>query len=172
MIVRSPRPDAHFTVLANELLRNHKLSLRARGLLAMLLSYPDNWRTSAEQLAKVCVEGRDAIRATLAELEAAGYVKRRKVQAIETGQWSTETVIYDSPQPTGSSTQTPQPTTDFQPSGNQAPIERTNKKDYAKESVRNLRVRKLQVCGQCAGTGWKPNGKGLNRCRCDAGIQR
>lgn len=173
MIVRAPRPKAHFTIIANDLLRNNRLSLRARGLLAMLLSYPDNWRTSAEQLAKVCVEGRDAIRSTLAELEAAGYILRRRVQAIDSGQWSTETVVFDTPQQsTEQSTETSQPTTAFQASESQALIEELIKKDYAKESVRRSTNRRVRICGQCAGTGWKPNGKGLDKCRCDSGLTR
>lgn len=173
MIVRSPRPEAHFTILANDLLRNDRLSLRARGLIALLLSYPDNWRTSADNLAKVCVEGRDAIRATLAELEAAGYIKRRRAQDPVTGQWSTETVVYDQPQSsTDQPTICPQPTTDFQASDSQALLRRTNKKNLTKESSINSTNRSKRICGQCSGSGWKANGKALTRCTCDSGIAR
>jgi hypothetical protein len=173
MIVRAPRPKAHFTIIANELLRNNRLSLRARGLLAMLLSYPDNWRTSAEQLAKVCVEGRDAIRSTLAELEAAGYILRRRVQAIDSGQWSTETVVFDTPQQsTEQSPETSQPTTDSQASDSQALLRRTNKKNLMKEQSIKSSNRKLRICGQCSGSGWKAHGKSISRCTCDAGIAK
>ena len=42
MIVRGPRPD-RFTIVDNEILRNHALSFKARGLLAYLMSMQDNW---------------------------------------------------------------------------------------------------------------------------------
>jgi hypothetical protein len=172
MIVRSPRPESHFTILSNDLLRCRTLSLRARGLLAMLLSYPDNWRTSAENLAKVCVEGRDAIRSALAELEAAGYIRRQKTQDEE-GRWSTATIVYDTPQPSpGSSTIHPQPATDNQASETQASKEELTKKDGVKKSAVNSRVRRVRVCGQCSGTGWKIQLDELTRCDCDAGIRR
>jgi hypothetical protein len=53
MIVRTPRIERDFTVLPNRALRDPYLSYRARGVLAYVLSMPDNWRTSAETLARL-----------------------------------------------------------------------------------------------------------------------
>ena len=52
MIVRSKRPE-RYTVLDNDILRNHALSFKARGILAYILSQPDNWAISSSRLAKV-----------------------------------------------------------------------------------------------------------------------
>jgi len=96
MIVRSPRPTANFTVLHNKTIRDPKLSYKARGILALLLSLPDNWRTSAEDLARTAPDGRDSIRAGLRELETFGYLRRVK-HRDDNGRVRTITTVYDRP---------------------------------------------------------------------------
>lgn len=98
MIVRSPRPATHFTILANSMLRDASLSYRARGVLARILSMPDNWATSAEELAATGPEGRDAIRKALRELEARGYIRRHRVRDNR-GRIRIVTTVYDTPSP-------------------------------------------------------------------------
>ena len=50
-----------YTVMSNHHLRNGKLSLKAKGLLSMMLSLPDDWNYTTRGLAKICKEGVDAI---------------------------------------------------------------------------------------------------------------
>ena len=64
-----------YTVMSNHHLRNHELSLKAKGLLSMMLSLPDDWNYTTRGLAKICKEGVDAIGNALRELETAGYMK-------------------------------------------------------------------------------------------------
>lgn len=100
MIRRGPRPADRFAMIANEALENADLTWRARGVLAYLLSRPEGWSTSAERLAAMSPkgkEGRDAMRAVLNELEAAGYIRREKTQDSR-GRWSTTLVVYDYPE--------------------------------------------------------------------------
>ena len=96
-IVRAPRPDSGYTIIRNDVLRDSRLSYRARGLLAEILSRPDNWRVRSNQIADQSKEGRDAIRSALREIEAAGYITWRKHQDPKTGRWTTDTVVHDTP---------------------------------------------------------------------------
>lgn len=96
MIVRSPKPE-RFTVLANDVVRDQRLSFKARGILIYLLSMPDNWRISTQHLRKMAPEGRDSILSGLKELEHAGYLRRARRQDPITGRWGWEQTIFDRP---------------------------------------------------------------------------
>jgi hypothetical protein len=66
----------NFTIIDNAVIRDNRLSLRARGLHHLLLSYPHDWEISIEWLLTQCTEGRNAIYTALAELEESGYLRR------------------------------------------------------------------------------------------------
>ena len=87
-----------YTVMSNHHLRNANLSLKAKGLLSMMLSLPENWNYTTRGLAKICKEGVDAIGAALRELEAAGYIVRHKLRDRQGRISDTEYVIYEQPQ--------------------------------------------------------------------------
>lgn len=81
-IIRTNAPTDRFAIISNEFLRDNSLSLRARGLGAWMLSHSTGWETSVAALVKQAGstkrrgEGRDGIAVALAELEAAGYLRR------------------------------------------------------------------------------------------------
>jgi hypothetical protein len=95
-IIRAERPHNKFAIIRNEVLQDERLSFRARGILANILSRPDNWRCSAWDLATEGREGRRAILTALTELETFNYLKRVKSQD-DKGHWKTESFIYDQP---------------------------------------------------------------------------
>ena len=88
-----------YTVMSNHHLRNHELSLKAKGLLSMMLSLPDDWNYTTRGLAKICKEGVDAIGNALRELETAGYIVRHQLRDRQGRISDTEYVIYEKPQP-------------------------------------------------------------------------
>ena len=69
-----------YTVMSNHHLKDPGLSLKAKGLLAIMLSLPDNWNYSTRGLAAICKEGVEAIGNALKELKRAGYVVRRQLR--------------------------------------------------------------------------------------------
>lgn len=71
--------------------------MKAKGLLSFMLSLPENWEYSERGLTKCFSDGRDAIRSALKELEAQGYLMRKK-ERDEKGQiCGTEYLIFESP---------------------------------------------------------------------------
>ena len=87
-----------YTVMSNYHLKDTTLSLKAKGLLSMFLSFPDDWNYNTRGLAAICKEGVDAIGSTIKELEKAGYIVRRKLRGSNGRITDTEYVIYEHPQ--------------------------------------------------------------------------
>ena len=69
-----------YTVMSNHHLRNEDLSLKAKGLLSLMLSLPDGWDYTTKGLAYICKDGVDSICAGVRELEEHGYVIRERVR--------------------------------------------------------------------------------------------
>ena len=86
-----------YTVMSNHHLRNHELSLKAKGLLSMMLSLPDDWNYTTRGLAKICKEGTDSIGSALKELERAGYIVRNRLRDSKGKIVAIHEVGWDSP---------------------------------------------------------------------------
>jgi hypothetical protein len=69
-----------FTMVANEVLANPEISLKAKGLYAYLFSKPDGWQFSAARMVKECRESRPTLLAVLKELETHCLLQRKKHQ--------------------------------------------------------------------------------------------
>ena len=86
-----------YTVMCNHHLKDSNLSLKAKGLLSMMLSLPDEWNYTTRGLATICKEGVDAIGKTLKELELAGYIIRRQLRGKDGRISDTEYTIFEKP---------------------------------------------------------------------------
>ena len=88
-----------YTVMANHHLRNTALSLKAKGLLSLMLSLPEDWDYTTKGLARICRDGVDSICATVRELEDAGYIIRERVRNANGRLGSIEYTILEQPRP-------------------------------------------------------------------------
>jgi hypothetical protein len=95
-IVRAPRAADNFAQISNTVLQDERLSYRARGIAASMLSRPPGWTTSSERLAQAGAEGREAVRSALKELEKFGYLVRTRSKN-DKGQWVHSQEISDLP---------------------------------------------------------------------------
>ena len=86
-----------YTVMSNHHLRNHALSLKAKGLLSQMLSLPDDWDYTLQGLAQINKESIDAIREAVRELERAGYIKRSRERDERGCLRGTVYTIYEQP---------------------------------------------------------------------------
>jgi len=69
-----------YTTICNRIFKDRRLSLKAKGLLAMLLSLSDHWDLSISGLYVILKEGKVSIRSTMNELIKHGYVERERVK--------------------------------------------------------------------------------------------
>ncbi|WP_439742253.1 DUF6017 domain-containing protein [Evtepia sp.] len=86
-----------YTVMSNHHLRNTNLSLKAKGLLSLMLSLPEEWDYTTKGLARICKDGVDSICAGVRELEEQGYVIRERVRNPNGQLGSIEYTILEQP---------------------------------------------------------------------------
>lgn len=72
--------SSNYTVISNYHLKEKNMSLKAKGLMTIMLSLPENWDYSIEGLVKLSSDGETAIRSTLKELEEFHYLRRKPIR--------------------------------------------------------------------------------------------
>ena len=96
-ILRNPNRNK-FTVVDNYALHDENLSLKARGLLITILSFPDDWQFSENGLCALFKQdGQSSIRSGLQELEENGYLVRKKTRDDRGRILKVEWIICDYP---------------------------------------------------------------------------
>lgn len=89
----------NFTVMSNTHFKEKKMSLKAKGLLSLMLSLPDDWDYSIAGLVTLSKDGKDSVMTALAELEEFGYLTRSR-KTDKKGRFSgVEYQIFEVPQP-------------------------------------------------------------------------
>ena len=74
-----------FTVVDNHILKDKRVSLKARGLYITVMGLSDDWELSLSGLEKILKEGKDAIRSAMRELILQRYVLREPYRDPDTG---------------------------------------------------------------------------------------
>lgn len=169
-IIRVKRQTSNFTIISNKVLRD-KMSLRAKGLLCMMLSHDEDWVVTKAWVAEHCTEGRNAVNCVFSELVELGYasVKQEKdtagrfIQQVwtfrdhldrdeDSAQNPVESAENRSPENNPSSVENRSPETGHRKSAPKNTIEEDQLRNTcggaAKESSRNpLSDTLAQVCG-------------------------
>ena len=86
-----------YTVMSNHHLRDMSLSLKAKGLLSLMLSLPENWDYTMKGLSRICKDGIDSISGGIRELEERGYLIRERVRGANGQLGSIEYTILEQP---------------------------------------------------------------------------
>lgn len=97
-VVRVRKKRGDFAVIHTGFLEDPQLSAKAKGILAYLLSKPDNWTAKQYQVERVMADGRASIAAGFRELIAAGYMRRWWGNDPETGHLHLITEVFETPQ--------------------------------------------------------------------------
>ena len=93
----------NYTVMSNYHFKEKTMSLKAKGLLSLMLSLPDNWNYSIAGLVAICKENETAIKSTLKELQEFGYVSIEKIlpNKTESGRIEYAYNIFEKPKQEG-----------------------------------------------------------------------
>jgi hypothetical protein len=88
-----------YSVVSNECFRDPRLSARAKGIFAYIMTLPDDWKLYKKELYAHFKEGRDAINKAFTELELAGYVFKESTRDSKSNHFTGwEYTIYEKPQ--------------------------------------------------------------------------
>ena len=120
-----------FTVIANSVFKDRRLSAKAKGILVEMLSLPENWDYTLKGLTTLFSDGIDSIRQGIKELEENGYIVRERKRDARGRLGGMEYVIYETPEktvensvensaPEQSSPMIAEPTEDFPAQGESA----------------------------------------------------
>lgn len=92
-IIRTKHKKHNFSIIDNSGLRDDSLSWKATGMLAFLMTKPDDWLISVENLSRSKRDGKDSTVAALEELKAAGYVYFRRYRIK--GKFESEYLVFE-----------------------------------------------------------------------------
>lgn len=89
-----------YTVMSNYHLKDKRLTLKAKGLLSLILSLPDNWNYTVGGLVAICLEKESAVKSALNELKKYGYLRIDKIKPTKENGGRYEYIynIFEQPQ--------------------------------------------------------------------------
>lgn len=139
MAVIRVNKTADYTVMSNTHFKDNEISLKAKGLLSLMLSLPDNWDYSINGLVTLSKDGRDSVMNTLTELEDFGYLSRTQI-TNEKGQFAGyQYDIFENPQQGNSNSEEPNAE---KPNAENPEQLNTNKSSTNKSSIKEKKERK------------------------------
>ena len=80
MAVARTHHTKDYTCMSNYHFKDKSISLKAKGLLSLMLSLPDEWDYSVTGLASLSSDGETSVRTAVKELEEHNYLKRTSIR--------------------------------------------------------------------------------------------
>ena len=100
MAVIRVNKTSDYTIMGNSHLKEKEMSLKAKGLLSMMLSLPNDWDYSVAGLVSICKESESSIKTALDELKKFGYlvIEKKLPNETDSGKFEYEYNIFEYPQ--------------------------------------------------------------------------
>ena len=95
--------NENYTIMSNYHLQDKNLSLKAKGLLSVMLSLPDNWNYTIEGLIAICKENETSVVSALKELKYYGYltITKKMPNQTDSGRYEYIYDVYEMPKQEG-----------------------------------------------------------------------
>ena len=97
MNIKRIQKSKNYSIISNEILKRKDLSLKAKGLMSLILSLPDKWELSVNGLVAIVKESKNTVYSILKELNKLGYVERNRITDDSGKVVKWELIIYESP---------------------------------------------------------------------------
>lgn len=111
MAIRRSKRESNFTMISNVGLKDKRLSFKAKGLLAYMLSLPDDWVFYESEIVNHATDGKQSVRTGMKELEQHGYLVREQRRSNKGEFANVDWIVSD--EPLSADATTFQPSTDL-----------------------------------------------------------
>ena len=90
--------NKNYTTICNSIYKDKRISLKAKGLISMILTFNEKWNLSINGLYAILKEGKSSIRTTMNELIQNGYIKRERIKDEKGIFVGVNYIVFESPQ--------------------------------------------------------------------------
>jgi hypothetical protein len=97
MKIKRIQKSKNYSIISNEILKRKDLSLKAKGLMSLILSLPDDWDLNVNGLVKIVKESKNTVYSILKELNEFGYVERNRITDSSGQVVKWELIVYENP---------------------------------------------------------------------------
>lgn len=97
MKIKRIQKSKNYSIISNEILKRKDLSLKAKGLMSLILSLPDDWDLNVNGLVKIVKESKNTLYSILKELNGFGYVERNRITDSSGKVLKWELLVYENP---------------------------------------------------------------------------
>ena len=97
MNIKRIQKSKNYSIISNDILRKKELSLKAKGLISLILSLPDSWDLTVNGLVEIVKESKNTIYSILKELNKFGYVERQRITDSSGKVVKWELIVYEKP---------------------------------------------------------------------------